>query len=450
MIPLLRSAPGLNPITTRTAAAIAVLAVTSLALGAALGAHAGWGLFSAGLIALILFHLRYLRALRRWQRDPRADNVPEALGVWDEVFALLYRREQAHARRKGELADALARFHQATQALPDGAVMLDSQDHIIWCNQTAERHFGLNAATDTGQPVRNLVRQPEFVAYLDEGDYARPLTLRLRRETELVLAVALIPFGEAQKLLHSRDVTQFERLDRVRHDFVANVSHELRTPLTVLAGFLETVRELKLDPERQRHYLGLMDDQSRRMHRIVEDLLTLSALESAAAPPDDQRVLIRALLSELKSEAETLSANRHRITLDVQGDFDLFGADSEIRSAFSNLVTNAVRYTPAGGEIELLWRASPGAAAFTVADTGIGIEKEDIPRLTERFYRVDRGRSRETGGTGLGLAIAKHALARHQAALEIESEPGRGSRFTARFPGQRVIAGATQAQMISR
>jgi two-component system phosphate regulon sensor histidine kinase PhoR len=235
-------------------------------------------------------------------------------------------------------------------------------------------------------------------------------------------------------------VTQAERVEAVRRDFVANVSHELRTPLTVLVGFLETVRELKLDPSQRRDYLSLMETQAARMRRIVDDLLTLSTLESAPPPPADERIVIARLLERVRAETDALSAGRHRIVLEMHGAFDLLGAESEIASAFSNLASNAVRYTPKGGEVRLIWEATGQEAAFTVADTGIGIQPEHIPRLTERFYRVDRSRSRETGGTGLGLAIVKHALTRHNASLEIESTPGNGSRFIARFPAQRLVA----------
>ena len=251
-----------------------------------------------------------------------------------------------------------------------------------------------------------------------------------------------IAFGESQKLLLSRDVTQADRVETMRRDFVANVSHELRTPLTVLVGFLETVRELKLDPQRTRDYLGMMQEQAARMHRIIEDLLALSQLESAP-PPAAERVRVLPLLRRLRSDAQAVSAGRHRIVLDGQPTVDLLGSDAELASAFGNLVTNAVRYTPAGGEIRIEWREDPdGAARFAVADTGVGIAPEHLPRLTERFYRVDRSRSRETGGTGLGLAIVKHALARHQAILEIESRPGVGSRFTVKLPPQRALPAA--------
>jgi two-component system phosphate regulon sensor histidine kinase PhoR len=226
----------------------------------------------------------------------------------------------------------------------------------------------------------------------------------------------------------------------MRRDFVANVSHELRTPLTVLVGFLETLQNLKLAPQRQRDYLGMMQEQASRMQRIIDDLLTLSALDSAPPASGDTRIPVRPLLQRLKADAEALSGGRHTIKLEMETTCDVLGVESELASAFGNLVSNAIRYTPPGGAVTLAWREGPEGARFSVEDTGIGIDSEHIPRLTERFYRVDRSRSREPGGTGLGLAIAKHALARHEATLEIHSEPGKGSRFTARFPSRRLVA----------
>ena len=340
----------------------------------------------------------------------------------------------------------LTRYVQAGRALPDAAVILDGENRIQWCNDKAQDHLGIDARADAGQAVTNLMRQPEFVEYLAAGDYSKPLDLRSGRGAGALFSVQIIPYDDSQKLLLARDITQAETLDRVRRDFVANVSHELRTPLTVLVGFLETARELKLDPKRLRDYLGMMADQSHRMQRILEDLLTLSSLEAAPEPRRDERIVVSQLLSRTKADGELLSAGGHRISLNMQGDYDLLGAETEISSAFANLVTNAVRYTPAGGEIRLNWLASQEGASFAVVDTGIGIERVHIPRLTERFYRIDRGRSRETGGTGLGLAIVKHALLRHQATLEIESGPGQGSRFTARFPARRLIPAAASSR----
>jgi len=428
----------MSNIIARTAIVAAFMAIVALGTGVLLGPEWGWSLFSLALLGLLLHHARHLQLLRRWASLSLSESVPEGTGAWQEVFTLLYRRQRAEITERRKLAHTLARSRQAGRALPYGVAILDFEYRIVWCNDSCEAHFGIDADADVGQPITYMVREPEFVEYVTAGDFSKPMQLRTGRDG-LVLSVQFVPYVESQRLLLSRDITQGIRLETMRRDFVANVSHELRTPLTVLVGFLETLRELKLDPERSRDYLNLMAEQSRRMQRIIDDLLTLSTLESAPEPPRDERVDVALLLSRIQNEAIALSSGRQRITLEADPGFDLVGAESEIASAFGNLASNAVRYTPSGGEVRLIWRSSQKGAEFTVEDTGVGIDAEHIPRLTERFYRVDRGRSRETGGTGLGLAIVKHALARHQATLEIESIPGTGSRFTAKFPVRRVI-----------
>jgi two-component system phosphate regulon sensor histidine kinase PhoR len=408
----------------------------ALAVGMLFGAAWGWASFAVALLAIVFWHTRHLARLERWLANPLPGGVPEGQGIWDEVLSALHRLERETARREEGLADALARMRRAVQALPDGVVILDSANRIEWFNRTAEAQLQLDPRADFGQNIANLVREPEFIAYLDSAEES----VRIARGPGLALSLQLIPFGQSQKMLLSRDVTQAERVDVMRRDFVANVSHELRTPLTVLVGFLETVRELKLDPQRVRDYLRMMEEQASRMQRIIEDLLTLSALDSAPAAAADQRIAVGPLLERLKTDARALSAGRHTIEMQLEETHDLLGVETELASAFGNLVSNAIRYTPAGGTVTLAWREAPDGARFSVEDTGIGIDAEHLPRLTERFYRVDRSRSRETGGTGLGLAIAKHALARHDATLEIESQPGRGSRFSARFPASRLAA----------
>ena len=425
-------------ILVRSAVAVLFLAGVAIGTGFLVDPVWGWSLFSLGLIGLLAHHVWHLCQLRQWASRSLTEAVPEGTGVWEEVFTLLYRRQRAETARSRQLAHSLARSRQAGRALPYGVAILDSEYRIVWCNDSCEAHFGIGAEADVGHPITNLVRQPEFVKYVAAEEFSKPLQLKTTLDG-LVLSVQFVPYVDSQRLLLSRDITQGTRLETMRRDFVANVSHELRTPLTVLVGFLETVRELKLDPGRSRDYLNLMAEQSRRMQRIIDDLLTLSTLESAPEPPHDEHVDVALLLSRIHNEAGALSAGRQRITLDAEPGFDLLGAESEIASAFGNLASNAVRYTPPGGEVRLIWRGSQKGAEFTVEDTGVGIEAEHIPRLTERFYRVDRGRSRETGGTGLGLAIVKHALARHQATLEIDSTPGTGSRFTAKFPARRVV-----------
>ena len=429
----------MNRLVLRTLLQLAWIAAAAFLLDLMFGSTTGLMVFSAAVVALLIHHVHHIELLAHWFNQPTPDKVPRGSGLWDQLFALLYRYERVKNREHQQLAKTLVRFLQAGRVHPDGVVILDAENRIDWCNDMAEHHFDLTLDADHGQPITNLLRQPEFVGYIEAGDYSYPLELRSARASAIILSVQVIPYGDAQKLLLSRDITRLEKLEGMRRDFVANVSHELRTPLTVLSGFLETICELDLDPQRSRDYINLMAEQSRRMQRIVDDLLTLSTLESAPSPSLDERVRIASLLERLRADAEALSGGKHRIVLDAAGEFDLLGAEDEIASAFGNLVSNAIRYTPDGGQIRLSWHAAIGAAEFAVEDSGIGFAPEHIPRLTERFYRVDRGRSRATGGTGLGLAIVKHILNRHQATLEIHSVPGKGSRFAVHFPARRVV-----------
>jgi len=412
-------------------------ALVALPVGRFVAPWAGWALFSLGLGLQMAFHFRHFARLDRWSRTPVVDSSLEGEGAWDGVFGRLYRHEKdlraQIARRDEEIALLIA----AGQALTDGVVLLDEHNQIVFCNTTAEMQLGLVVATDRGQPVVNLVRQPEFVTYLETADFSRPLTLRSERAEDRVLSIHVVPYAGQRRLMQIKDVTQSDRLDRMRRDFVANVSHELRTPLTVLAGFLETLQEIEVDRDERQRYLALMSEQSQRMQSIVQDLLTLSTIESAP-PPANDTVDMASLIDKLRRDAEALSAGRHQIVVETDGRGDLRGAEPELVSAFGNLIANAVRYTPAGGTIRIIWHANAQGAEFAVQDTGIGIDPKHIPRLTERFYRVDRGRSRDAGGTGLGLAIVKHSLNRHGAHLDVTSTPGAGSRFAARFPASRV------------
>ena len=400
--------------------------------------------FAVGILAVLLFRqFREFGKLKRWAPQSRTSDPPEAGGAWGDVFNLLHRHRRATLRRRRELARLMVRSRRGAQALPYGVAVLDADYRLDWCNDAACEHLNLDPEQDRSQPIVNVVRAPEFVEYLRAGDFGEALRLHSPGHAH-ALALQIVSFGEEEHLLLSQDVTGSERVEAMRRDFVANVSHELRTPLTVLAGFLETIQDLKLEPSRVRDYVGMMAPQAERMKHLIDDLLTLSSLEHAPPPPAAERVALQPLLERVRGEAEGLSGGKHLISLEAEGPHDLLGAESEISSAFVNLVSNAVRYTPAGGEIRLRWSSSEAGAEFSVEDTGIGIDAEHLPRLTERFYRVDRGRSRETGGTGLGLSIVKHALARHQAMLAIDSAPGKGSRFTARFPAAR-LAPAGQA-----
>lgn len=396
--------------------------------------------FLAGMGLYLGYHLWYLGRLLHWLRSPMDSQVPQGYGIWESVFAGLHRRVRIRLEQQNALTRALERFRRAGEALPDGVIVFNRHRHIEGLNARAAAHFNLDPATDKGQPLTNLVRQPEFVAYLAGGAYQEPLILANDNHSGQTLQIQIVSYGDDQNLLISRDISQLERLETMRRDFVANVSHELKTPLTVVSGFVEMlVDDFDAYPKDDAlHYLRLVQEQSGRMQHLIDDLLTLSALETGSLTPVGERVEVPALLASIRQDAEALSGGRHQISLSGDGPAVLLGCANELRSAFGNLASNAVRYTPEGGKVELLWQSRPDGAAFTVADSGIGIAPQHIPRLTERFYRVDRSRSRETGGTGLGLAIVKHVLTRHQGWLEVVSEPGKGSRFAAVFPPSRI------------
>ena len=432
----------------RTALLVAALAVVALIIGFASGAAWGWATLAAGLAALLLHHIANFAALAGWLRDPLHANVPMGTGQWEGVFTALYRFVRGALQAQHRLTAQLVRFRSAAQAMPDAVIVLDAEDHISWCNTNAERYFGLDVEKDAGQPILNLVRQPDFAEYIRRGDYDEPFVLRLQRGEALVLSVRIVAYGQDEKLLLSRDVTQAEKLEVMRRDFVANVSHELKTPLTVVSGFLETMADgnVKLEEPRGQQVLALMRSQSDRMLRLIDDLLTLSALESTAMPARETAIDVQALLRTTCEEARALSGGRHAIVLDPGPPASLWGDEREVRSAIANLVSNAVRYTPKDGRITLAWSERDGEGCMSVEDTGIGIETRHVPRITERFYRVDTSRSRETGGTGLGLAIVKHVLTHHQARVEVTSEPGKGSRFAAVFPARRVTWLADQVE----
>ena len=424
---------------TRCTVWLAVLLLFAVAGGLSAGAPGFWGVLATGLAGWLGFHLYHVALLLRWLRAPRPECIPEGLGSWQQVFSALYRQARQQQFHQKKLSSTLERFINAGEAMPDGVVVLDDSDRIEWINPMAVEHLGLDRQRDVGNLIANLVRQPGFHAFLTAEQHSQPLILHLTQPHELVLSVQLVPFDSTRKLLLSRDITQLDRVQTVHRDFVANVSHELRTPLTVIGGFVETLSDMEAPgPDILRQFLPLMMEQARRMQVLVEDLLTLSRLESGGKSQPFERIGMSELLHTLKVEAEGLSHGRHHVELAICTPCDLWGAPNELHSALGNLVSNAVRYTPDGGRIRLLWQMQGGRAVFSVEDNGIGIAREHIPRLTERFYRVDRGRSRSTGGTGLGLAIVKHILARHSARLEVDSEPERGSVFSAVFPPERL------------
>ena len=425
----------------RTLWPLIVAALSSLLVWMMADAIVALLILLAWVILLLLLHLRNLRQLFIWLKNPVPAELPDGSGIWQHAFADIYQELRRYRRNETQLTSTLERLQQAAGALPDGVVVLDATDHIEWCNHKAEFQLGLNAERDRGQPIAYLVRQTEFANYLESYNYAESLKLKTTRNPGVLLELQLVPFGENQKLLICRDITHLEKLEAMRRDFIANVSHELKTPLTVVSGFLETLKDIEgAVPESLRHYFDLMEEQAGRMRRLVEDLLTLSQLESSQGLAQEMEIAMSSLLETLLNEAQGLSAGRHQIKI-VKSDPSLhvYGNLEELRSAFGNLISNAIRYTPQGGNISIKVELRNGDVVFSVHDTGIGIDPQQIPRLTERFYRVDRSRSRETGGTGLGLSIVKHILTRHQGKLEIISKPSHGSTFSAVLPASRVL-----------
>lgn len=395
------------------------------------------------LIALLivhLVHLYHLNQLLKWVSPGQAKPLPKGRGAWGEVYEGLQRRIRLRVEQEKTLEAALDRFRRAIQALPDGLVIFNHNQQIDWINAVAEAHLQLNGLTDRGQGLTNLVRHPEFVSYLERRHYDEPLLLQDFRMKGQILLMQVIPYSERENLLLTRDISQQERLEHMRRDFVANVSHELKTPLTVVSGFAEMLAdaEMPASSEQTQKYTRMIYEQAQRMQHLVEDLLALSSLESTQHSDHEENVDLAPMLTRIRQDVSLLSEGRHHIELDMQGWHTVFGTPEELQSAITNLASNAIRYTPAGGEVRLLWDGNAQGGTLKVVDTGIGIEPQHVPRLTERFYRVDRSRSRETGGTGLGLAIVKHVLNRHQARLEISSTPGEGSCFSVHFPAWRM------------
>ena len=393
---------------------------------------------AAAVLAVGVFDGLRGRRLMRWLRGSQSSDAPRDGGFWGELG---YRVERAVRLREKTIESERRRLEQflsAIEASPNGVMMLDESSRIDWCSAVSAEHFGLDPQSDRLQRVTNLVRSPAFVAYLQDGRFAEAVVFPAP-DGHRSLSVVVRPYGDGMRLVLSQDVTERERADAMRRDFVANVSHEIRTPLTVLAGFVETMAQLPLTEVERRRVLVLMGQQTQRMQDLVGDLLTLAQLEGSPRPAADRWLDLSALLRRALADATALSAGRHAVVVSGDGDFEVAASESELFSAVANLLNNAVRYTPEGGRIELAWRGrDDGGLDLSVADTGPGIAREHLPRVTERFYRVDGSRSRDTGGTGLGLSIVKHVIQRHGGEIDIQSEPGRGATFKLVLPSLRV------------
>jgi two-component system, OmpR family, phosphate regulon sensor histidine kinase PhoR len=415
---------------------LSVAALIGLVAGLLFGRS--WAVFALVVLVFLGLQLFSLQRVLRWLATDQPELAPDLPGPWGDLVARivrLYRRKQFHKLR---LLRLLRELRRSTAAMPDGVVVLNPQAEILWFNRTAARLLGLRGKSDVGLRIENLLRAPEFLRYLRHGQYAVPVVLLSSVGGERYLSLQIVPYGAGQLLVLVRDVTREARLEGMRKDFVANASHELRSPLTVLSGYLETLaQEPGIDPSLQGP-LQEMRRQAQRMTGIVHDLLELSRLESSDATAAVQPIDVAALTAQLRQDVLARPVHPSQVQVHADSNTRLLGEEMQIHSAFANLVDNAAKYTAADGSVQIRWWTDAQGGHFSVADTGIGIAPEHIPRLTERFYRVDAGRSRATGGSGLGLAIVKHVLQRHGAQLSIESEEGRGSRFICHFPPERL------------
>lgn len=424
----------------------------TVALFLALLAVVGWiafyhlfaWLFAATFVYLV-WHVINLYRLDAWLRRGRQLATPASLGVWGELFNHFYRLRRRDRERKRRIAFLLREFRDSTSAMPDAVVLLDSLWEIMWFNAAAQRLLGLRPGQDLRRRIGNLIRHPDFIGYLRHGVFDEPVDIPAPAAPGVRIQLRVVSYGSDQRLLIARDVTRLHRLEEMRRDFVANASHELRSPLTVVGGYLDAMRA---DP-RLEHDWGVpmaeMEHQMQRMLAIIKDLLELSRLETEAREAPFAPVDVPALLHRIQRDALALGYGPREVTVEAKDAVWVLGSESELFSAFSNLVFNAMRYTPNTGKVTLRWWVEEDGARLSVTDTGVGIAPEHLPRLTERFYRVDRSRSRDSGGTGLGLAIVKHVLQRHDAELEVESEPGKGSTFTCHFPMERLAREARTA-----
>lgn len=411
-----------------------------LLLGLLSGEYA-WAL-AAGLAAYLGWTLSQLLRLHKWLQEHQPDEPPpDGYGLWGEVFDSIYHLQRRNEKARGRLQAVIDRVQESTAALKDAVIMLDSHGNLEWWNRAAETLIGLKTPQDSGQSITNLLRDPRFIDYFERGNYLEPLELPSPLSDRRRLQFHITRYGNREHLMLVRDVTRLYQLEQMRKDFVANVSHELRTPLTVIAGYLETLLDnVEGVNPRWLRALQQMQQQGARMQNLLNDLLLLAKLEATDYPSDNQPVAVDLLLLSIQSDAQALSGERgHRISLEADPHLKLKGSEAELRSAFSNLVFNAVKYSPNEGAIRIRWWGDEQGAHLAVQDSGPGIEARHLPRLTERFYRVDSSRASNTGGTGLGLAIVKHVLLRHRARLDIASSLGKGSSFTCHFPNSQTV-----------
>ncbi|CCQ09535.1 Phosphate regulon sensor protein PhoR (SphS) [Pseudoalteromonas luteoviolacea B = ATCC 29581] len=395
-----------------------------------------------GALTLLIWHYHQLYRLSDWLLNQRSFNPPEGEGAWEQIFEGIYHLQHRNRKKRNELADLIRRFREGAEAVPDAVVVLQFDLSIVWCNQLALKVLGLQWPTDHGQRLDNLVRDPKFVKYMQNKRFDEPLELDMALSGEQILEFRVMPYAETQLMVVVRDITRLKQLEQMRKDFVANVSHELRTPLTVVTGYLEMMEADNMPPPAmwsKAHHT--MIEQCKRMDSLVNQLLSLSRIEGARKQDKDKPINAPAMLKLIETEALSLNQDKyHEIIFNIDSELDVKGSPDELRSAFSNLVFNAIHYTKPNGRIEVNWVEKDEVPYFSVVDNGDGIAPEHIHRLTERFYRVDKARSRKTGGSGLGLAITKHVLSRHDSMLRISSEVGKGSCFSFTLPKSKRVS----------
>ncbi|CAM2844011.1 phosphate regulon sensor histidine kinase PhoR [Vibrio neptunius] len=402
--------------------------------------HMPWLLLAATVLQLV-WHLHNQMRLSAWLWDEKRLTPPSGSGNWESLFNGIYRLQQRQRKKRKELTNLIRRFRNGAESLPDAVVVFRSEGNIVWCNKLAQHLLGFRWPDDSGQPISNLIRTPDFIKYLNKQDFSEPLEMRSPLNVERMLELRIVPYTEGEHLMVVRDVSQLKQLEGMRRNFFANVSHELRTPMTVLQGYLEMTEDpdMVVGPMWSKAH-GVMTEQLNRMNSLVNQLLTLSKIEAAPMHELEDVVNVPAMLDVLEKEAASLSGDQqHKLNFDIDNSLRVLGDEDQLRSAISNLVYNAVKYTPAGADVRVRWYQTAQGACLEVEDGGEGIEPQHLHRLTERFYRVDKARSRDTGGSGLGLAIVKHALTHHDSHLEIQSEVGVGSKFSFVLPPRLVV-----------
>ena len=429
----------MQDIRLRTFIFISLIFLLSIVVSKLFGFDVAVIFFIISLIIYLISHIFWLNELSKWLDKPRASEIPDGKGIWQDIFSKIYKNYRFDTKSKKDLTTAMEQFVQAADALLDGVVSLNDSNEIIWCNKRAQLMFGIHPKKDLNKPIHHIFRNSEFKKYLDGENYETPLQIDTENYINHI-EVKIIPFGRYQKLLTARDISAMLKNELVRKEFVSNFTHELKTPLTVITGFIETLDQPKNSLSKDtKEIFTLMSDQANRMKDLINDLLLLSNIEASLNKNRSEKISVKRLFENIKVSTTKINKKKQKIKFDIDNELNIYGSKSEIQSAFTNLISNAVRYTPEKGNILITWHLINNLPIMEVTDSGVGIPKNKINRITERFYRVDEDRSRSSGGTGLGLSIVKNIMLQHQGQLEISSELNNGSTFKLIFPKDRII-----------